>query len=615
MPPTTRPENLEPSRIRLLVATNAVDDRCWQDWLSAREASPRAAQIALQRVIRDNDAQKQYAVGLGYGETLRWFGPIDTDAKRRLTITYAGAVLDHGGFPPAGDWGLTELTALARGIDAAAASAAIALEGLVLLSHAETDLLALERARAELPAPFPRVLGHSLLGLSAPEALIALFGSQRSRHLLAIVRIHGTVASVPGLTDLIGLAHREGWGLVVISGVGGSAELLPRTSNVKPELASNLTSYFMAGGVANVGQALRYAAAMHLGYEGAFLPPRPMPAHGLYHPDLLVTSPEEWSQHRGAHKPAAVVLFYRAHVQSGNLEFVDAAIRAAEGRGFAAIGVFTSSLRDCDALGVPLALRLLPEFPDAIINTVSFPVFTLSSLDGAACEARTTPFEAIGVPLIQAICCGTSRALWSASERGLSPSEAAMNIALPECDGRVISVPISFKESHRYVPDAERTRRVADFAHRLSVLRGKPNAEKRVAIILSNAGGKAQRIGGAVGLDTPASLLKWLIDMRGAGYEVGALPDSSDALMSQLLAEGSYDEKLALNPSTAWRMPRARYAQWFGAQSAGFKASLCEMWGSPSAAGPTVAPPFWRGNKQSARRSPLLALQIGRAHV
>ena len=600
------------TRIRLLVAMNSVDEESWQDWLAAREGSPHVSKIALQRVFRDSDvsAQQRYAVGLGYGETLRWFGPIDTANKRRLTITYASAVLDRGSFPPAGESGLTELAVLAPGAatDASAVPATAPIEGLVLLSHAETDLLALERARGELPAPFPRVVGHSLLGLSGPEALMTLFGSRRSQYLLAIVRIHGTVSSVPGLTDLIGLAHQEGWGLVVISGVGGSAELLPRTCNIAAELASNLTSYFMAGGVANVVQALRYVAAKHLRFDGAFAPPRPMPAHGLYHPDLLVTTPDEWSQHRAVHRPTAAVLFYRAHVLSGNLEFVDTAIRAAEGRGFAAIGIFTSSLRDCDASGVPLALRLLSGFPDLIINTVSFPVFTLSSLNFSAQEARGTPFEVIGVPLIQAICCGTPRAVWSASDRGLSPSEAAMNIALPECDGRIISVPISFKESHRYIPEAERMQRVADFAHRLAVLRSKPNAEKRVAIILSNAGGKAQRIGGAVGLDTPTSLLKWLVEMRTAGYEVGALPDSSDALMSQLLAEGCYDDKLPLNPSTAWRMPRARYAQWFGAQSAGFQTSLSDMWGTPSAAGPTVAPPFWRGNKQSARRSPLLAL-------
>src|SRR5260370_1006948 len=171
------------------------------------------------------------------------------------------------------------------------------------------------------------------------------------------------------------------------------------------------------------------------------------------------------------------------------------------------------------------------------------------------------------------------RATWSESARGLSPSEAAMNIALPECDGRVISVPISFKESHRYVPDSERVQRVANFAHRLAVLRSKSNAEKRIAIVLSNAGGKAQRIGGAVGLDTPASLLQWLVDMREVGYAVGSLPCSPDALMAQLLRHGCYDEKHPMNPATAWRMPRTRYSQWFHAQSDGFQKSLCDMCG------------------------------------
>ena len=595
-----------PSRIRLLVATNGLDEESWNDWRAAREESAQAQRIALQRVSRD-EFRFRRAVGLGFGETLRWFGPIDSAEQRRKAIGYAGRVLEAGRFPADVDANLPELGPSPAAAAAGESAAVPPLQGIMLLSHAETDLLALERARGELPTEFPTVVGHSLLGLSDSSALLALFGIRRSSQLVAIVRIHGTVSSVPGLANLMELAHREGWRLVVISGVGGSAELMPRTANITPELASNLTSYFMAGGASNVAHALRYVAVTHLGHTGGFAPPRPMPAHGLYHPDLLVTHPAEWINHRVPDRPTAAVLFYRAHVLSGNLQFVDAAVRAAEARGFSAIGIFTSSLRECDAEGGPQALRLLPEFPDVIINTVSFPVFSLSS-DRIAPSPLATPFETIGAPLIQAICCSTARAVWSKSDRGLSPSEAAMNIALPECDGRVISVPISFKENHRYLPDIERTERVAGLAHRLSVLRSKPNSEKRIAIVLSNAGGKAQRIGGAVGLDTPASLLQWLIDMRAAGYEVGALPHSSDMLMAQLLAQGCYDDKLPLDPTAAWRMPRARYVQWFEAQPEGFQTSLCTMWGKPAANGPTVAPPFWRNNKQSARGSPLLAL-------
>ena len=605
----TNPTSSTPSRIRILVVTQAVDDSVWQDWLDARQASVHAPRIVLQRVTRSDDAGDRFAVGLGYGETLRWFGPIDDADKRRLTIEYASAVLDADDFPTVA----TALSGLAHSCAAAAPensvpSVPVITEGLVLLSHAETDLLALERACPDLPTGFPAIVGHSLIGLDSASALFALFGAQRSPQLLAIVRVHGTVSSVPGLADLIGLAHQEGWGLVVISGVPGSVDILPRTSNVSPEFASNLTSYFMAGGVRNVAQALRYAAAEHLGIVIGYDPPQAMPAHGLYHPDLLVTNSADWTSHRAPDRPVASVLFYRAHVLSGNLQFVDLTLRALESRGFAAIGIFTSSLRDRDSTGIPLALRLLTVFPDIIVNTLSFPLFALSSPEPALPDSGSTPFEAIGAPLIQAICCGTPRAQWSESARGLSPTEAAMNIALPECDGRLITVPISFKENHRYVPDPERIQRVADFARRLATLRSKSNSEKRIAIVLSNAGGKAQRIGGAVGLDTPASLLRWLADMRAAGYKVGALPRSPDALMTQLLAQGCYDDKHPIDSSTAWRMPRRRYSQWFRAQSEGFQTPLCDMWGTPTLAGPTLAPPFWRGDRQSARRSPLLAL-------
>ena len=53
------------------------------------------------------------------------------------------------------------------------------------------------------------------------------------------------------------------------------------------------------------------------------------------------------------------------------------------------------------------------------------------------------------------------------------------------------------------------------------MLRRKPNADKRVAVVLTNYNAKASRIGNAVGLDTPASLLRLLHAMRAAGYDVG----------------------------------------------------------------------------------------------
>ena len=53
---------------------------------------------------------------------------------------------------------------------------------------------------------------------------------------------------------------------------------------------------------------------------------------------------------------------------------------------------------------------------------------------------------ALDVPVIQAITAASSRTAWEVSGRGLGPLDTAMNVAIPEFDGRIITVPISFKE-------------------------------------------------------------------------------------------------------------------------------------------------------------------------
>ena len=587
--------------VRLLIVTAGLDEVWWAGWQAAR-AQVAAAGIVLQRLERPDHPDGPRAVGVGFQEHLQWFGPIDDEPRRQLVVEYAQALLGAAApalLPPA-------LAALAQAQTPAPGSAAGAPAGLVVLSHADTDLLVVEHARAQFPAGFPAVSGHSLVGLADAEALSALVGERRSPRTLVIVRIHGAASAVAGLDELVTRANAEGWHLAAISGIELGLTSLPRSAGVPPDLIEDLTAYFMAGGTANIGQALRRGAA-HLGFPFEWQALRTMPAHGLYHPDLLVTERAEWAAYRppGA---LAIVLFYRAHVLSGNLEFVDRLVRALSARGLAAVGVFTSSLRDRDALGVPLALSQLDEYPQVIVNTVSFPVFAASSLDNTPADATLAAFCAVGAPLLQAICCGTPRAVWQDSARGLTPLEAALNIALPECDGRLITVPISFKENHRYVPDIERIDRVAGLAQRMTVLREKPNAAKRLAIVLNNQGGKAQSLGGAVGLDTPASLWQWLLDLRTAGYTVGELPVSPAALMAQLIAQGGYDEKNPLAVGRAWRLPRARYAAWFAAQSAGFRQPLSEMWGTPTTAGPTLAAPFWRSNRAAAQSSPFLLL-------
>ena len=196
--------------------------------------------------------------------------------------------------------------------------------------------------------------------------------------------------------------------------------------------------------------------------------------------------------------------------------------------------------------------------------------------------------------MIQALCVTTSRDRWSQSDMGLSPLDAAMQVAIPEFDGRIIGVPVSFKEPLgegesqvgatvlHYRPDLERCARLARLAVRHARLRRLPRAQARVAIVLSSFPTKHARVGNAVGLDTPASALALLEALAAAGYGVEHPFAHGDALIHALIAAGGHDqefltdEQLAGSPA---RLPVPDYAEWFGSLPAELRDSVTETWG------------------------------------
>jgi cobaltochelatase CobN len=164
-----------------------------------------------------------------------------------------------------------------------------------------------------------------------------------------------------------------------------------------------------------------------------------------------------------------------------------------------------------------------------------------------------------------------------------------MQVAVPEFDGRLITVPFSFKEDGPdgvpvYVADPERCARVAGLAAAHARLRHAPAAAKKVAVMLSSYPTKHARVGNAVGLDTPASAVVLLRALRAAGYDVGDFPEDGDALIHALIAAGGHDvewlteEQLAAAPA---RVPLAGYREWFGALPGELQDAVRRHWGEP----------------------------------
>ena len=187
--------------------------------------------------------------------------------------------------------------------------------------------------------------------------------------------------------------------------------------------------------------------------------------------------------------------------------------------------MFCGSLRGADA-----GLYELLGGADALVATVLAAGGTHRVATSRRAATRTPGTSArwptLDVPVLQGLCLTSSaRAPGQESDAALSPMDAAMQVAIPEFDGRLITVPFSFKEHGPddvpvYVADPERAARVAGIAVRHARLRHTPNAEKRLAIVLSSYPTKHSRVGNAVGLDTPASAVVLLRALREAGYDL-----------------------------------------------------------------------------------------------
>ena len=477
---------------------------------------------------------------------------------------------------------------------------------IVLLTHADSDLAALSRALPALPQDFPRVCGHSLQSLGA-EGMQGLLDGELSVARVIVVRILGRLSSVSGWQALHKAATDRGQALLVVSGTGEPSPELECLSSVTPRVLHETRGFLQAGGPENLAQCLRFLAD-HLLLTGyGYEPPVPFPDHGLYWPGSAqepARTLEAWLARRAAggqagrdtHRPVVGITFYRAHRLSGNLRFIDALIEALERRGLDALPVYTASLRALDSEGRPAALSLFfhdgRPLIDALINTTSFAAGEVSA-EGPALEgASAAGLARLDVPVFQAIVSGMERAAWESASRGLAPLDTAMNVVLPEFDGRIVTVPLSFKEKRRlhdmevieYAPLPDRVERIAALVAAHVRLRRLPRAQRRIAFVLTNSNAKAAQIGNAVGLDAPASLLVLLRVMRQCGYRIEGLPESSDELMHALLDRGCYD----LDHLTAEQCARAAgrvdaqlYRSWFEQLPQPLRARMCAQWGAP----------------------------------
>jgi cobaltochelatase CobN len=446
---------------------------------------------------------------------------------------------------------------------------------ILFLTNAPSELLALRSIVEGLPDGFPAVRA----GLAAGTDLPDLDGAEA-----VIVRLLGGISAwAEPFDDLRRRCAAAGVPLLAFGGEAAPDAQLTAASSVASGTVAQAFEYLVHGGLANLEHLLRFVSDTVNMTGFGFDPPLEVAATGIYRRSRT-DGPS-----RSGTRPHVAVLFYRAHLAAGNTRFVDDLCATLEDMGATATAVWCYSLRPTGDGRVEALDLLAAERPDAVITTVL--VSGSSADDGLSWDASA--LGALGVPVVQGITATSSRQEWEAATGGLFPMDVAMRVALPEFDGRIVTVPFSFNEevddgdtlgaaisAYRTVPD--RVARVAGVAVRLAGLRATPARERRVAIVLSAYPTKRSRIGNAVALDTPASVVGLLRVLSDAGYRVDRVPSDGDALMAELIDNLSYEDvdmtpaQLARAPG---RMPAAAYRAWWSGVDAAARAAVESVWG------------------------------------
>ena len=473
---------------------------------------------------------------------------------------------------------------------------------MVVLSSADTTLSLLADAyrlwqQTEPDAPTLRLA--NLLHLRQSASLDLYIDEVLQHAKLVIVDHLGAESTWPyGIEQLQKLARQRGQQLAMFSGDSQEDLELLSKGSMPVEQSRALWQYLRAGGLGNAREFLRMATAWGLkrGREGA-------PVRVL--PPVAVHVPQGWAADDASHipglddlqarwtpgAPVAMLVFYRSHLLAANTDAFDAMAEALLAQGLNPLPLALESLKDALCLQT-LRTLCAAHGVQIILNTTAF-----AALGEHARSGDATDTLAGDIPVLQVIASGTNREDWLADSQGLRPRDIAMQVVLPEMDGRIMTRAMSFKGlAHRcdltqtdvisYQAEPDRVQWIAELAQRWCLLRSKPAAQKKVALVLANYPGSEARMGSGVGLDTPESVIALLHQLQRDGWNLGApsaLPPSGLALMQQLQQGiANNPQKWALRPASQGYNLQS-YRQRLAQLPDGMAQALIDQWGEPEA--------------------------------
>jgi cobaltochelatase CobN len=450
---------------------------------------------------------------------------------------------------------------------------------IAFITAADTDIQTLAVATTQLSENFPQVRVVNLLQLQQQLTIDTYAEDVLTAAKVIIVRLIGGQSYWSyGLEVVQETARQTGAVLIVLPGDERPDPTLMSHSTASLADVDRVWQYLIEGGVDNYRQLLNFIASRWLDFGCEYRSPEAVPRVGIY--DELRWLPDGLPLQGGA-----AIIFYRAHYLSGNLAAIEALCQALVDRNLTPVPIFVSSLKD------PAVQRVLTGYcqqgVDVLLNTTSF---SLASLDTDTPQVGF--WATLNLPVFQVILSGAGKEFWESGWQGLTPRDMAMNVALPEVDGRIITRAISFKAVQNsnsalqtdvlvYEPVPDRVEFVAELALNWSKLRQTPVGDRKVALILANYPTRDGRLANGVGLDTPQSCVEILHALKAAGYQVGDIPVDSGELIKLLTAGITNDPE-----GDGWRkasqsLSSEEYQAHFETLPILVQQGIVDRWGTP----------------------------------
>jgi len=456
---------------------------------------------------------------------------------------------------------------------------------IVYISAADTELRSLAAAQARRPEEAPSLRLANMLRLSHPMSVDLYVETIVAEAKLVVLRLLGGRSYwAYGLEQIAAICRSKDIPLVVLPGDDQPDQELAAWNTLPGEACHRLWQYAVHGGLANAEAQLRYAASL-LGHEESWTEPAPLLRAGIYWPgetaaDLETIRRRYWSEDR----PRAAIVFYRALLQAADLDVIHALINALDRAGLDALPLYVTSLKDKSVAS--LTQELLDQSETTVVLNATG--FAISKPNAPA----PTPLDGEDRIVLQVVFSGGSEDAWAEGTRGLSARDLAMNVVLPEIDGRVLTRAVAFKAKQRFderseidviglKPVLDRIDFTARLAGAWSKLNRSKVEQRRIAIILANYPNQDGRIANGVGLDTPESASDALSALRSAGYALGSWGGDGQQLVDNLLAGitnnlAKYEQK-----SSKITLSLRDYKLFFNKLPATLQNAVEQRWGPP----------------------------------